>query len=286
MILIPMLLLSLVASGCSQRDTAQVGNNDGKMQVFVSFATLAEFTASLGGDLVTVHSLVPSGADAHHWEPSPRDMADLTKAEIFIYNGLNMEPWLDKIKSSVDGPSYIFAGKGMTVTGNEDPHIWLDPILAEAMVRNIARALAEADKANAAAYRQNEESLIARLQQLDGDYQRITRELGQRYLVVSHGAFAHLAARYNLTQVSVLGTNADEMPNPAKMADLVDFCRSKGVTTIYYARGESSRVAETLAEEIGKNMMALDPIEHDIEGEDYFSRMRFNLEQLEQGMSR
>ncbi len=280
------ILLSVVlTSGCTQGGVPAAGGNKDKLQVYVSFFTLGEFAAAVGGERVAVYNMVPGGTEAHHWEPSPRDLTAPENADLFIYNGFGMEPWLDKVRLSVSGPKFYFAGKGIEVKHGRDPHVWLDPLQAKKMVMNIARALAETDGAHAAIYRENSRLLLERLDVLDREYEAFFRPLPGVRLVVSHGAFGHLADRYHFRQVSILGTNADETPNPARMVRLIDLCREAGINTIYYARGESSRLAETLAREINGRVLDLDPIERRLDSDgDYFARMRYNLAQLRKGL--
>lgn len=100
--LISMLLLVTVGAcgnknvGTSTSSNSDFEANDGKVKVVVSFNALAQFTKAIGKDKVDVQTIIPKGTEAHDFEPKPKDLTSLSKAKIFVYNGLGMESWVDK----------------------------------------------------------------------------------------------------------------------------------------------------------------------------------------------
>jgi zinc transport system substrate-binding protein len=106
---------------------------------------------------------------------------------------------------------------------------------------------------------------------------------------VSHAAFAYLARRYGLTQVPAMGLAPEAEPSPTELSRIVEFARRRRVTHVFFETLVSSRLAETLAREIGASTLVLNPLEGRTKAEagadaDYFSMMRQNLANLRAGL--
>ena len=172
--------------------------------------------------------------------------------------------------------------------GGVDPHVWLDPqnVMKEAAV--VAEALAKADPAHADAYRANEKKYQDELAALDKDMDAALSSLANKHLVVSHEAFGYLAARYGLTQVGIMGVDADAEPTPERMAQLIEFIREHDVRTIYSEELVNPRLADAIAAETGAVVRVLNPIEgltvaQEKAGYDYIKLQRDNLATLAAG---
>lgn len=99
-ILALMMTMIFAFTACAK---AEVKNTDGKISVGVTIYPLQYFTERIGGDKVEVFSIIPDGSDAHTFDPKPKDLSNLTNTDIFIYNGLGMEEWIDSILTVVEG---------------------------------------------------------------------------------------------------------------------------------------------------------------------------------------
>lgn len=172
--------------------------------------------------------------------------------------------------------------------GGVDPHVWLDPqnVMKEATV--VAEALAKADPTHADAYRANAKKYQEELAALDKDMDAALSSLANKHLVVSHEAFGYLAARYGLTQVGIMGVDADAEPTPERMAQLIEFIREHDVRTIYSEELVNPRLADAIAAETGAVVRVLNPIEgltvaQEKAGYDYIKLQRENLATLTAG---
>ena len=172
--------------------------------------------------------------------------------------------------------------------GGVDPHVWLDPqnVMKEAAA--VADALAKADPAHADAYRANAKKYQEELAALDKDMDAALSSLANKHLVVSHEAFGYLAARYGLTQVGIMGVDADAEPTPERMAQLIEFIREHDVRTIYSEELVNPRLADAIAAETGAVVRVLNPIEgltvaQEKAGYDYIKLQRENLATLTAG---
>ena len=183
----------------------------------------------------------------------------------------------------------LIAGPGDARAGSVDPHVWLDPVLAQAQVATIRAALERADPASAAAYADGARAFTDKLGALHEAYREGLRECARRSLVVSHGAFTYLARRYDLRQIAVTGGRPESEPSPADLAATVRAARREGARYVFVETLVSPRLAETLAREVGARILVLDPVEGltreaAAAGRDYLSVMRENLDHLRTGL--
>jgi zinc transport system substrate-binding protein len=299
------LALVLVGVGCERAPAPRA-----TPLVVASFYPLYEFARQVAGDRAEVVALVPAGVEPHDWEPSPQDVARIGRAMLFIYNGAGLEPWAESLvrASGGAGPVVVNATAGLALLpaegpGHEndhgkgkekepagsaeaqDPHVWLDPVLAQAQVEAIRVALAKADPARVEAYGAAARAYRERLAALHATFERGLSRCARREIVVSHAAFAYLARRYGLTMVPVAGLAPEAEPSPAHLASLVRFARRHKVEYIFFETLVSPKLAETLAREVGARTLVLNPIEgltpeEAAAGKDYVALMEQNLGNL------
>ena len=144
----------------------------------------------------------------------------------------------------------------------QDPHVWLDPVLAQRQVENIRAALAKADPDNAERYAAKASAFSERLRRsLASATSAAWPECARREIVVSHASFAYPAKRYRLTQMPVMGLSPESEPSPAQLAQIVRFARRHNVAVIFFETLVSPKLAETLAREVGAQTLVLNPIE-------------------------
>ena len=286
--LVLLLATSLLLSACGG------GGGSRKPVVLTSFYPLYFFTSQIAGDRLEVRNLVPAGAEPHDWEPTPKDVADITKAAVLIYNGAGLEHWIDSVLDSAksDKRVDIEATAGLTLLPpppgeqdgdlTNDPHVWLDPTLAKEIARKIADGLIKADPADKATYEQNLAALVAKLDGLDTQLKDGLRLCDRREIITSHAAFGYLTRRYGLEQVAVEGLSPDSEPTPARIAEVTETARARKATHIFFETLVNPQVAETIAKEIGAQTLVLDPIEgvKDERTQTYFTVMGDNLANL------
>lgn len=270
----------------------------GGVRVIASFYPLYEFARQVGGERVRVRNLVPPGAHAHDYEPTPRDVIALREAQVVIYNGAGFEPWMGRLLQQVPARVVkVEATQGIALRrvavgphrGDPDPHVWLDPVLARHQVGNVLAGLIRADPAGRATYEAN---AAAYKQSLADLHERIERTLGscrKKIFVASHDAFGYFALRYGLRQVSISGLSPEVEPSPARIREIVRIARQHDVRVIYYETLVSPRVAATIAREVGARTLVLNPIEGLTAGEikqgkNYVAVMMDNLRNLAQGL--
>lgn len=289
----------IVLGGALGTGLASAAFWNSKPQIVTTMYPLYEFTKQVVGDKADVILLVPAGAEPHDWEPAPSDMITVKRAGIFIYNGAGMEPWLDRVgESLLAGKKVVRAIDAVTVipaqfdeegapaaNGEVDPHIWLDPVNAQAVVNSIAAAVAEVDSSNASFYAANADAYNAQLGLLHAEYSSALANATYHEFVTSHAAFGYLANRYGLKQISIMGVTPDAEPTPERMANIVKYVRNNGIRYIFFETLVNPRLSEIIAQEAGAQTLVLNPIEgltneEIARGESYISVMRLNLENL------
>lgn len=256
MVLLTVLLLCLVGCG---KDKSSAG----KITVMASFYPMAEFTRNVAGTCAEVKTMVPDGVEPHDWDPASRDLTQLGKAKVFVYNGY-VESWADSaLKTLNDRPiKPVQAGKDLYVlNGHIDPHIWVSPKKAMLMVDRITKAMCQADPRNAEAYTKQGAAYGKELQKLDEELTKLGAQAPKKKFITAHAAFGHLAADYGLEQIAVAGISPEEEPTPGYLQNLVQIIRRENVKYVFMETLASPKLTELLAKETGAKILVLDPIE-------------------------
>lgn len=297
------------ASDQTQRERIGVSENtdqlesipsESKIMVVASFYPLYEFTKNMGGKKIDVITLIPIGIEPHDWEPTPVDIQRLSKADIFIYNGLDFEPWVNKIVTAGELTNIIVVETSVDIELIElqeddhghvsiDPHIWLDPILAKHQLNKVKEALIKADPINTQYYENNAKTYMTKLDALDAKIRSELANCEKDTFVSFHQAFGYFAKRYSLNEVSLGGLVPQAEASPAQLKELVEFIRANDLKVIYSEELVDPRLAEVLAMEAGAKVLLLSPIEglSDAEtrkGVTYLEKMEQNLQNLKVGL--
>jgi len=261
--------------------------------VVASFYPLAYFTQRIGGERVQVKNLVPPGAEPHEYEPTPKDVAALMKAKLLVYNGAGFEPSVNKLLPQLP-PTIVKveATKGLplvTFEGGLDPHVWLDPLLAQHEADNILTGLITADPDGKETFQANTRKLKDDLVALDRRYAEALGKCRKETFISGHEAFGYLAKRYGLAMVAISGLSPESEPSPAKLKEVVGLAKKYGVRVLYVETLVSPKLSETIAREVGAILRVLNPLEGltDPEisaGKTYFTVMDENLGNLREGL--
>jgi zinc transport system substrate-binding protein len=266
---------ALLAAGCG------AGGSGGVVAAFYPLAWAAgEIT---GGD---VANLTPPGAEPHDIELTPKAVARIQRADVVLYLSHGFQPAVERAVGGAHGRTVdALAGISLRVgTGDEagktDPHVWLDPVLFARVVRRIGVALDRPGRGRA---------LAARVLGLNREYRRGLAHCERRDIVTSHAAFGYLAARYGLHQIAITGVDPESEPSAKSLARLARLVRRDHVTTVFFEKLVSPKLAQTVAREAGATTAVLDPLEglttaEQRRGADYLTVMRANLVQLRKAL--
>jgi zinc transport system substrate-binding protein len=266
----------------------------GQMTITTSFYPLYYFTSQITGEKATIINITPAGSEPHDYEPTPSDIIAINESSILVLGGNGLETWGDKITETLKDSKIkvLIAGSGLATQtieeGGEkviDPHIWLDPVLAQEIAGKIADSIIQIDPEHTEYYLNKKNDLVKKLTALDTAYKNGLASCNTKSIVTSHAAFGYMANRYGLTQVAITGISPDEEPSPKELTAVAMFAKKSNVKYIFFESLVSPKLSETVAREIGAQTLVLNPIEglsnDEINlGKDYISEMYSNLTNL------
>lgn len=169
--------------------------------------------------------------------------------------------------------------------GDVDPHVWLDPNLSIQMAENIKNALIEKMPEKKKAFESNYNLLKKDLEKLDHDFKETVGNSKTKYLLVSHAAYGYWENRYGIDQIAISGLSPTQEPSQKELEEIIEESKAHNIRYLMFEQNVSPRVSEVIQKEIGAKSLTLYNLESITEedrnkGEDYFSIMRKNLENI------
>jgi zinc transport system substrate-binding protein len=270
-------VLGMSVMGCAPGD-----GDDAGVDVVAGFYPLAWVAERIGGDRVDVTDLTPAGAEPHDLELTTRQVDDVLDAEVVVVLGGGFQPAVEDAAARRDGTTVeVLDELPDDALAEGDPHVWLDPVLMQDVVRAIEGALVSADRDHESVFRRNADDLRGELGALDDAYRAGLATCERDLVVTAHDAFGYLTARYGLREEGVAGLSPDAEPDARRLAELADLARDEGVTTVFTEELLSPEIAETLAREAGGlRTEVLSPLESRSDQGDYLAVMEDNLAKI------
>lgn len=254
--------------------------SEGKLKIVTSIAPLAYFIENIGGDRVEVATLIPPGGNPHTYEPTPRQMTTLSKADLYVKVGSGIEfelMWMKRIKSLNKNIPVCDSSKGIALidthfneheqedmhshNGSKDPHIWLSPANAVFISENIRNSLSEIDPENEDYYKENASSLINDLKALKQSISLTLKNLSKRQIYIFHPAWGYFARDFDLEQIPVEFSGKE--PTPERLGKLVKRAIEENINVIFSSPQFSKKSAEVIAREIKGKVVFIDPMSED-----------------------
>ena len=278
--------------------------------IAVSTFSLYEAARIVAGETLEILPIVPFGSDAHMFSPNPSQVAQISSAAFFVYNGAGFETWAQALKHTLPQTTKVIdMSKNVTLLksdhaheehddhtdheehqhGENDPHYWLDIDNMIKMTQTLESEFSKRFPQDANLYHTNAVAYIDKLQKLKADYTHGLKECKNRTLISNHDAFGYLAHANGLENVSIIGLSSDEQPSANVIAKIIAHIKEHGIKTIFFEEMINDNVAQTIASETGAKAQALQPLENISENElksheTYESIMRTNLAKLTQAM--
>ncbi len=243
-----------------------------KLPVVASFSILGDFARQIGGDRVSVTTLVGPDGDAHVYSPTPADAKAMAAAKLVLVNGLHFEGWLPRlVKSSGTKATMAEATKGITpleadddhddkgkgghahAHGHDDPHAWQSVANAKLYVANIRDALSAADPAGKASYEANATAYLAELDTLEGEVKaaiaRIPAE--RRKAITTHDAFGYFVKAYGIAFVAPQGVSTEAEASARDVARIIRQVKAQKIPAVFLENVTNPRLVEQIARESG-----------------------------------
>jgi zinc transport system substrate-binding protein len=250
------------------------------VNVFVSILPQKYLVERVGGERVTVNVLVRPGLNPETYEPTPKQMAGLSDADIYFRMAVPFESiWINKISSSNPGIKIIECCGDINIhdpvthnhdlhTGpSNDAHVWTSPQNAIILAGLIRSALSEFEPDSAGYFEKNHLELVSDLSELDRYIRAALKDIGNRYLIVAHPSWGHFAEEYGLQQISIEQHGSEIKAR--QLSKLVEFARQQNIHTIFTQKQFNAASARILAREINGRIVELDPL-----AEDYIDNLR------------
>jgi manganese/iron transport system substrate-binding protein len=273
------------------------------LRVVATTTVLGDFVQQVGGEDVSVHSLVPKGGEVHTFDPSPSDATAVADAELLVMNGLGLDEWLGdlatdagaaeipvvELAEDLEGVAYLAGDahdeEGAGHAGEEfNPHLWLNIEYAILYVERLTDTLAETDPDHADAYRARSADYVAQLQDLDA---WVREQMGavpddHRRVISFHEAFPYFADAYGLEIVGTVVEAPGQDPSAGEVAALIDAIGAEGVSAIFAEAQFPTTAAERISDETGVEIVGslyTDSV-GDPPVDTYAGMMRWNVEQV------
>jgi zinc transport system substrate-binding protein len=311
------LLFGSILAGCSEKK--ETNKDNGKITVYTTVYPLQYFTERIAGNLVTVESIYPPGADEHTFEPSQRDMMNIADAEVFFYIGLGLEGFVEKSKTTLknEGVDFISVGDKLHIEESEheseeesdheseeessdeehhhdhgdiDPHVWLDPIYAKDLAVAIKEELVKKLPAEKELLEENLQLLVNDLETLHTSFQSTIESATHREVIVSHAAFGYWEKRYGIKQINISGVSSATEPSQKDLEEIVKIAKEKNLKYILFEQNVSSKLGEIIQDELGAKSLPLHNLatltEENVQNQEtYFSLMNQNVESLKSALN-
>ena len=313
-ILVSVLVMAISLGACTNSETE---NDSNKPLVMTTLFPHYDFAKTLGGDHVEVEYLLPPGMSAHSYEPSPQGVVRISGADLLVYTGDMMEPWVDDMVVGSGAPEslelldlsqkveLIALGESEEEHSEEDhddhehedddidPHFWTDPLNAIKMIESIEAALLNLvdDSVAKAEITANADAYISSIYEYHEDVLHVMEHTEEKNIMHGgHNAFGYFVYRYNLEYITPYqGFSTDSEPTPGALSNMVDTMETYNVDTLFAETLIDPKVAEAIAEETGARILYLntagnvskDALEN---GVTYLDMMKENLETLKEGL--
>jgi zinc/manganese transport system substrate-binding protein len=262
-------LIGAIAAGLLVTAMPLAARAQEKLPVVASFSILGDFVREVGGERVSVTTLVGANGDAHVYSPTPADAKAMAAAKLIVVNGLKFEGWMTRlIKSSGAKAAVATATTGITPLKGEaehdakaghghdhdvDPHAWQNAANAKVYVANIRDALVKADPTGQATYEANATRYLAQLDAVDGEVKAAVTRIpaDRRKAITSHDAFGYFVKAYGIAFIAPQGVSTEAEASAKDVARIIRQIKAEKIPAVFLENVTNPRLVEQMARESG-----------------------------------
>jgi len=274
-IIVSFLLLFFSVVGCGEKGTHGSAVKTKPLVAITTFA-LYDVVRAIGAKEVELVTILPFGVDPHSFEPTPKLMAKIERADIVFYSGAGLEPWVENLSfkhKAVDVSKYVVLRK---LASDEfefhqhhdnqcshttiDPHYWLDFTNMKRIAHLVATELIELVPQKKALFLENEKKYIHMLAKLEKAYQTHLSSCRQKSVVISHNALGYLAQKYHFKVDSLTGLSPEAQPSAKDITRIMKEIHKEGVTTIFFEHFVNDKIVTSIAKDTGVHLDVFQPL--------------------------
>lgn len=268
------------------KDKKKEYSENHKMKINTTVFAFQSFAEQIGGKYVDVKSIYPPGSDIHNFEPTQKEIMNISKGDLFIYTDKDMDPAAGKIAKTIKNKDDVLSlTKGISKKdllpgeehehehehgdheehgedhehehehgeehhhhGKYDPHIWLDPVIDQKFAKEIKDELVKKDPDHKDYYEKNFKKLDKDIANVDKDMKQVSKDKKRDKVIISHDSLSYLAKRYNFEQEGVNGMNNDE-PSQKEILAIVDEVKKSKQPYVLYEQNIPSKVTDIIRKE-------------------------------------
>ena len=237
--------------------------NDNANKITVSIEPLRYLTEQIVGDRFEVVTMVPKGSSPETYEPTARQMADLSESILYIKVGeLGFErTWMPRLTSNAPHITVVNSSEGITSHIGDDPHSWMSARNAIIMAHNIYEAMKRIDVKDSVFFRQRLDSLCSIIHATDKYIRQTTAQAHCKSFIIYHPALTYFASDYGLEQLALEEHGRE--PSAAELEQIISTARAKGVKTMFVQREFANRNVDIITNTIGARKVEINPLGYD-----------------------
>lgn len=308
--LVFLMIVIFLLSGCNIKSSHNEDNK--KINVVTTIFPQYDFTRQIAKDKVNLKMLIPPGAESHSYEPTPQDIINIQKSDLFIYVGGENDEWINNILSSMDtSQKAIISLVNCVDTLDEnfdtiapdqendknkeketDEHVWTSPINAIKITKKISETLCKLDSKNSDFYNKNTNEYTKKLNNLNDSFKNIVSHSKRNTLIFGDRfPFRYFTEEYGLNYYAAFSGCASQTDtNATKLSFLIDKIKKNDIPVVLKMELSNDNIARSLAEATNTKIRTMyschNASKDDFEsGITYLDYMNKNLNLLEEALN-
>lgn len=315
-------VLCVVLVGCHEKKETE--NADYKLNIVTTMFPYYDITRAIVGDIegIGLELAVAPGQDSHSFEPTPTEIIKMEEADLFIYNGGEIETWVETVLDSFKNDSQIQvemleAAEGIELVCTEeheshedeeeheghshqehehphdefDPHIWTSPVNAIIITEVICDNLCQVMPEEKETFTKNAEIYVEELKSIDSEIRKIVKKSDSKELVFADQfPLIYFANEYGLEYHSAFpGCGHDMEPSVQDICKLIDIVKEESIKAVFHLELSSEKIADAICEDTGAIKLEFNSC-HNVsqnqfdEGVTYVELMKENVEVLKKAL--
>lgn len=266
----------------------QNSRNNSGFRVVTSFYPMYIAAKNIIGesDGVTLVNLSePQTGCMHDYQLTPKDMKELSGADLFIVNGGGIENFLADVAAQYPDLSIIYACEGIELLDN-NAHVWMSIPAYMEQVQNITQGLSRADESHSHEYASNCSAYLEKLERLYEQQKEAAFDAAGRNVMIFYESFAYVARDYGLNVAGTMDLDEERMVSAGEVKQVAGKIREQGVRLILAEERYGKKMCQTIQAETDAQAIYLDPcVRGSYEADSYVQAMEQNIKQIRQAMT-